>query len=108
MHPAVICRATGRMPALGVCLAVAALACTSVSASGPTVGEAGTAADKIFESPILKHHDAAVSGPTLLAARLEAIGVHDADEMCAVLQGLGLRTLEDLALLDEDWAVAEL
>jgi hypothetical protein len=43
----------------------------------------------------------------LLAARLEVVGVHDADGMSAALAGLGLWTLADLELLD-DWAVAEL
>jgi hypothetical protein len=43
----------------------------------------------------------------LLAARLEAVGLHDPHGMGAALEGLGLRTPADLALLD-DWAVAEL
>jgi hypothetical protein len=43
----------------------------------------------------------------LLAARLEAVGVYDADGMGAALEDLGLRTPADLELLD-DWAVAEL
>jgi hypothetical protein len=48
-----------------------------------------------------------ISEAELLAARLEAVGVHDVDGMGAALEGLGLRTPADLELLD-DWAVAEL
>jgi hypothetical protein len=48
-----------------------------------------------------------ISEGQLLAARLEVVGVHDADGMSAALEGLGLRTPADLELLD-DWAVAEL
>ena len=43
----------------------------------------------------------------LLAARLEAVGVYDADGIGSALGELGLRTPADLELLD-DWAVAEL
>ena len=48
-----------------------------------------------------------ISEGELLAARLEAVGVHDVDGMSAALKGLGLQTPADLELLD-DWAVAEL
>jgi hypothetical protein len=48
-----------------------------------------------------------ISEGELLAAQLEAVGVHDADGMGAALEGLGLRTPADLELLD-DWAVVEL
>ena len=101
------------MPALGVCLAVAALAYTSVSASGPTrAGEADAATidrNHRIESPIkiLLHVKNQAEARALLAVRLEAVGVHDTDGMGAALAGLGLRTPDDLDLLD-DWAVADL
>jgi hypothetical protein len=89
-----------RMPAL-VCLAVAALACTPAFASRG--GDAGAAHDTIMKRPANNQAEARA----LLAARLVAVGVHDVDGVGAALEGLGLRTPADLALLD-DWAVAEL
>jgi hypothetical protein len=80
------------------------LAGTSVSASwDPRGGEAapGATADMV-EPPVEKQVDV-----PLLAARLEAVGVHDPQGMSAALEGLGLRTPGDLAVLD-DRAVAEL
>jgi hypothetical protein len=79
---------------------------TSVSASGehPRGGKAGSATADTIEPPVKTAADARAQ---LLAARLEAIGVHDPHGMGAALEVFGLRTPDDLALLD-DWAVAEL
>jgi hypothetical protein len=113
--------ALANMPALVTCLAITISlhACTSAfaqpSVEAAQTGSVRSGATKMNSSwtkpPNIKNKPATEYDAQLaqraLAARLEALGVHDADEMAAALAGFGLLTPADLGVLDGR-AVAEL